>query len=175
MILSDRDILKAIEEDQIKIIPFEKKNLNPCSVDLTLSSQFTLFEKGKVIDSRIPIQKEKMKVVDTDGKAFEIQPGQFLLAKTIEKIAIPNNIAATLQGRSSIARLGIVVLAAGLVNPGSGFSKPVPMVLEVFCQNTSPVKLYPGTKIVQIIFHKLTSKAQRGYDEIEDSRFIGQE
>jgi len=175
MILSDKDVTMMVNEGKIKILPFVKKNLNPCSFDLTLSSQFTLFKKGRTLDSRKAVREEDVEVINTEGEAFEIQPRQFVLARTVEKIAISRDIAATLQGRSSIARLGIVVLAAGLVNPGSGASKPVPMVLEVFCQNTSPVKLYPGTKIVQIIFHKLTTPAERGYDEIEGSRFIGQE
>jgi len=96
------------------------------------------------------------------------------LAKTNERIAISKDLAATLEGRSSVARKGIVVHAAGLVNPGSGLRDPVPLVLEVFCQNTSPVKLHPGMRIVQIIFHQLTSETTRGYDEREDSRFVGQ-
>ena len=167
--------MKAVEDGLIKIIPFKSENLNPCSVDLTLSSQFTLFKRGKTIDSKSSRLREETRVVDTKDEPFELKPGQFILAKTVEKIAIPKDIAATLQGKSSIARLGIVVLAAGLVNPGSGLFKPVPMVLEVFCQNTSPVKLYPGTKIVQIIFHKLSSTAMKGYDEIQTSRFVGQD
>ena len=167
--------MKAVEDGLIKIIPFKTENLNPCSVDLTLSSEFTFFNKKQTIDPKDLDAGRAMHAVDTKGEAIQLKPGQFVLAKTVERIAISKDIAATLEGRSGVARLGIVVHAAGLVNPGSGMSKPVPLVLEVFCQNASPVKLYPSTKIVQIIFHRLSSPARRGYDEIQTSRFVGQD
>jgi len=173
--LSDAEILEAIRKGKIIIDPFREENVGPASVDLTLSSRFALFEKGQVIDSRRLDETAKMQVINAKGGEIELKPGQFILAKTVEKIAVSKDIAATLEGRSSIARLGIFVHAAGLVNPGSGLTKPVPMVLEVFSQNSSPVKLYPGMKIVQIIFYKLSSPARQGYDERKTSRFVGQE
>ncbi|MDH5770631.1 MAG: dCTP deaminase [Candidatus Bathyarchaeota archaeon] len=174
MMLSDAEILEAIRKGKIIIDPFREENVGPCSVDLTLSSKFTLFEEGQVIDSRLG-ETVKTQTIDAKGGEIELKPGQFILAKTVEKIAVSKDIAATLEGRSSIARLGVFVHAAGLVNPGSGLTKPVPMVLEVFSQNSSPVKLYPGMKIVQIIFHKLSTPARQGYDERKASRFVGQE
>jgi len=174
MMLSDAEILEAIRKGKIIIDPFREENVGPCSVDLTLSSKFTLFEEGQVIDSRLG-ETVKTQTIDAKGGEIELKPGQFILAKTVEKIAVSKDIAATLEGRSSIARLGVFVHAAGLVNPGSGLIKPVPMVLEVFSQNSSPVKLYPGMKIVQIIFHKLSTPARQGYDERKASRFVGQE
>jgi len=173
--LSDADILEAIRKGKIIIDPFREENVGPASVDLTLSSRFALFEKGQLIDSRRLDETAKMQAINAKGGEIELKPGQFILAKTVEKIAVSRDIAATLEGRSSIARLGIFVHAAGLVNPGSGLTKPVPMVLEVFSQNSSPVKLYPGMKIVQIIFYKLSSPAKQGYDERKTSRFVGQE
>ena len=174
MMLSDVEILEAIRKGKIIIDPFREENVGPCSVDLTLSSKFTLFEEGQLIDSRLG-ETVKTQTIDAKGGEIELKPGQFILAKTVEKIAVSKDIAATLEGRSSIARLGVFVHAAGLVNPGSGLTKPVPMVLEVFSQNNSPVKLYPGMKIVQIIFHKLSTPARQGYDERKASRFVGQE
>ncbi len=174
MMLSDREILSAVQEGRIKIIPFSRDNLGPCSVDLTLSSSFKIFRNEGLVDSKERESSESVEVVETAGRPFTINPGQFALAKTNERIAISKDLAATLEGRSSVARKGIVVHAAGLVNPGSGLRDPIPLVLEVFCQNTSPVKLHPGMRIVQIIFHQLTSETTRGYDEREDSRFVGQ-
>ncbi len=175
MILSDVEILDAIKKGKIIINPFRRENVGPCSVDLTLSSKFTLFEEGNVIDLKRLDETAKMRTIDAGNSAIELKPGQFILAKTIEKIAVSKDIAATLEGRSSVARLGVFVHAAGLVNPGSGLKKPVPMVLEVFSQNNSPVRLYPGMKVVQIIFHKLSTPASQGYDERKTSRFVGQE
>ena len=175
MMLSDTEILEAIRKGEIIIDPFIEENIGPCSVDLTLSSNFTLFEEGQLIDSKRLGETFKTQAIETKGGGIELKPGQFILAKTVEKIAVSKDIAATLEGRSSIARLGVFVHAAGLVNPGSGLTKPVPMVLEVFSQNSSPVKLYPGMKIVQIIFYKLSTPARQGYDERKASRFVGQE
>jgi dCTP deaminase len=173
IVLSDVEILEAIKKGEIQIIPFVRDNVGPCSVDLTLSSEFRLFEGKRVIDPRL-VAGNITTTVDTGKRPFVIQPGQFVLAKTRERIAISRGIAATLEGRSSIARLGLVVHAAGLVNPGSGLKVPVPQILEIFCRNNSPVKLYPGMKIVQIIFHRLSIPASRGYDEIPSSKFVGQ-
>ena len=175
MILSDRDILSAMERGEIKIIPFDTSMLGPCSVDLTLSSKFRLFKPGTIVDPRSLESVDKSaELIDTKGEPFLISPGQFVLGCTREKIAISKNLAAVLEGRSSIARLGVIVHAAGLVNPGSGLKEPVPMILEIFCENTSPVKLYPGMKIVQILFHRLTSPASVGYDERKTSLFVEQ-
>ncbi|RLG59710.1 dCTP deaminase [Candidatus Geothermarchaeota archaeon] len=175
MILSDREILEAIDRGEIKIQPFNRENVGPCSVDLTLSSKFAVFTPGEVVDPRNPRTiKKALKQVNTRGKPLIISPGQFILATTKEKIYISKNLAATLEGKSSIARLGIVVHAAGLVNPGTGMKKMSTLTLEIFCMNTSPVKLYPGMKIVQIIFNRLSSAASVGYDERKTSKFIGQ-
>ena len=176
MILSDREILRAVEDGEIRIVPFNKENLGPCSVDLTLSDKFFVFKKGTVVDPKSPGSiNETADLVDTGRDAFLIEPGQFVLARTEERLAISKGLAAVLEGRSSVARMGIVVHAAGLVNPGSGMKKPVPMVLEIFCQNISPVRLYPGMKIVQIIFHRLSSPSEVGYDDRKESKFVSQE
>jgi len=172
MILPDHEIIEAIKKGEIKIVPFNPKNVGPCSVDLTLADEFVVFKKGAVID---PLDVESIKkgaiLAKTHNGPFLLKPGQFVLARTAEKIALSKRYAATLEGRSSIARLGIVVHAAGLVNPGTGLNEPKPLVLEIFCQNSSPVKLYPGMKIVQIIFHRLSSEASVGYDERKNSIF----
>ena len=97
-----------------------------------------------------------------------------MLGRTEEKIGIPKNLAGILEGRSSIARMGIMVHAAGLLNPGAGMKEPMPIILEIFCQNSSPVKLYPGMGIAQLMFNKLSSPAAKGYDERETSKFSGQ-
>jgi len=166
MILSDRDIFSAIERGEIVIDPFDPRHVGPCSVDLTLSDRFLVFVGGDEIDPKDPSSIERsVRPVRTNGEPFVIKPKQFVLAMTREKIALSKGLAATLEGKSSIARLGLIVHAAGLVNPGTGLVKPKPLVLEVFCENTAPVKLYPGMKIVQIIFHRLESSAKIGYDE----------
>lgn len=172
MILSDRDILDAINKGEIIIDPFLKENLGPCSIDLTLSDEFLIFGGDNLIDPKnLDSMQRNTKIVKTGNKPFIIRPKQFVLASIRERIKISTKYAATLEGRSSVARLGIVVHAAGLVNPGTGEVKPKPLILEIFCQNTTPVMLYPGMRIVQILFHKLTSPSSISYDRREKSTF----
>ncbi len=173
MILSREEILKAIKERELKIEPFSPENVGPCSVDLRLADEFGVFSSNSLIDPLDPESiKRSLKTVKTNGKPFLLKPKQFILATTLEKISLSRNLAATLEGRSSVARLGVVVHAAGLVSPGSGEIYPKPLVLEIFSQNNSPVKLYPGMRIVQIIFHKLSSPTRIGYDERKTSSYI---
>ncbi|MBD3406445.1 MAG: dCTP deaminase [Candidatus Lokiarchaeota archaeon] len=176
MMLSDTDIEKAIDKGDIKIDPFEQDMLGPCSIDLTLDSVFRIYSPGAPVDikSDKPVDRDT-KVVDTETEPFMILPGQFILAQTIENISISPKYAALLEGRSSVARLGIIVHAAGLVNPGTGIEKPSRLTLEVFCENLSPVLLYPGMRIVQIMFMPLSSPAKTVYDKRKQSRYVGQQ
>jgi len=175
--MSDNEILQAMERGEILIEPFSAEEmLGPCSVDLHLLDEFLVFEVGRVIDPKEDNSNNRVtQLIKTGGKPFIIAPGQFILASTVERITLSKSIAGTLEGRSSIARLGIIVHAAGLVNAGTGLVKPSRLTLEVACQNSSPVKLYPGMKIVQIIFHRLGGNATTGYDERKSSRFVGQD
>lgn len=176
MMLSDVDIEKAIERGAIVIEPFRIEALGPCSIDLTLDSVFRVYNPGTPIDieNRKALDKDT-KLVDTEGKPFMILPGQFILGQTVEKIRINSEYAALLEGRSSVARLGIIVHAAGLVNPGTGTKKPGRLTLEIYCENLSPVLLRPGMSIVQIMFVSLSSPAKRGYDDRSESRYVGQD
>ncbi|MHA2075271.1 MAG: dCTP deaminase [Candidatus Hodarchaeales archaeon] len=176
MILSNQDICAKIDEKEIIINPFNKNSVGPCSVDLTLGDCFLVFRHGYVFR---PNDTEKIiknsEVIHTEGEPFLLSPNQFVLAQTLEKIAISKNLAATLEGKSSVARLGIVVHAAGLVNPGTGLKSPTTLTLEISQQANSPVELLPGMPIIQIIFHQLSSEATIGYDEREKSKYVGLE
>lgn len=173
--LPDKTIIKYIDEGLININPLNRDSIGPCSIDLTLSSKFRVFRPGSVVDPR---DQESIRTntiyLDTHGGPFTLAPNQFVLASTVEKISMSNKFAAYLEGKSSIARLGVVVHAAGLVNPGTGKDSPATLVLEIFCMNNSPVLLHPGMQIIQIIFEELTSEASVGYDSRKSSKYIGQ-
>ena len=173
--LSDQDIRKAIEDGEIAIDPFNDESVGPCSIDLSLDSIFRVYHPGEPIDihSDKPLD-QGTRLVNTKQNPFMILPGQFILGQTIETIALSSRYAGFLEGRSSIARLGIIVHAAGLVNPGTGKDKPGKLTLEIFCENLSPVLLYPGMRIVQIMFMPLSSEAKVGYDQRTGSRYVGQ-
>lgn len=176
MMLSDIDIEKELAQGEIRIDPLSIEAIGPCSVDLTLDTVFRVYNPGKPVDMRVKDNLDKdTRVVNTKGSPFLILPGQFILGQTIERISLSSKYAALLEGKSSIARLGIIVHAAGLVNPGTGSDKPGKLTLEIYCENLSPVLLYPGMQIVQIMFVLLSSPARRGYDKRVTSRYIGQE
>ncbi|MDK2463866.1 MAG: dCTP deaminase [Candidatus Korarchaeota archaeon] len=174
--MSDVEIREALKSGDIRIDPFDPDSLGPCSVDLRLDTLFRVFGgDGEVDPRRLETVDRGARLVDTGGEPFTLQPGQFVLARTVERIAISKGLAAFLEGRSSVARMGVIVHAAGLVNPGTGMTKPVPVVLEIFNENVVPVRLYPGMRIVQIIFMRLGRPASAGYDERPSSKFVSQE
>ncbi|MFX0207366.1 MAG: dCTP deaminase [Candidatus Hodarchaeota archaeon] len=175
MILSYQDILTAIESREIVISPFDKSAVGPCSIDLKLGDTFLVFHHGRLFrpnDRKAILRNSEVFTIDKD-EAFLLSPNQFVLASTLEKISISKKYAATLEGKSSIARLGIVVQAAGLVNPGTGLKDPTTLTLEIAHQANSPVELVPGMPIIQIIFHQLTSESSVGYDDRETSSYRG--
>lgn len=167
-ILSKTDIFKAIENHEITFDPYSPDNVGPCSVDLHLSSKFSLFRTGVIVS---PGTHNHTEAIDTKGEPFFLSPGHFVLASTKEKISLSKKYAATLEGRSYVARMGVVVHAAGLVNPGTGTKYPTTLTLEI--HSSMPVYLHPGMGIVQIIFHELKSEASIGYDERKESKYIG--
>ncbi|MFW9996379.1 MAG: dCTP deaminase [Candidatus Odinarchaeota archaeon] len=174
--LSRRDIIEEIESGDISIDPFDVNSVGPCSVDLHLSDRFTVFKTGTLIrtkDRTITSLRKVTELVDTNNEPFLLSPGQFILASTVERIAISKRFAAYLEGKSSNARLGIIVHAAGLVNPGTGLKKPTTLTLEIFCMVNSTIELVPGMGIIQISFHELKTPADIGYDEREKSRYVG--
>jgi dCTP deaminase len=173
--LSDSDIRVAMKEGHISIAPLDEEAIGPCSVDLRLDNVFRVYHPGPPVD--LQAQKpltESTKLVNTAKEPFMILPGQFILGQTVERIALSSTYAGFLEGRSSIARLGIIVHAAGLVNPGTGMREPGHLTLEIYCENLSPVLLYPGMRIVQIMFMPLSSPAKVGYDLRKTSKYIGQ-
>jgi dCTP deaminase len=176
MILSDNEILKAIEEGKIAIDPYDSDLVGPCSIDLRLDSVFRVYDSGPTVDFQSADSVDQStRIVDTGGEPFKIRPGQFILGQTAESLSVSQEFAGILEGKSSVARLGIIVHAAGLVNPGTGTVKPGKLTLEIYCMNVNPVFLFPGMQIVQVMFMPLTSPARVSYDERESSLYVGQQ
>src|SRR3989344_6894331 len=169
MILSDRDIKIYLKSKKLVIEGFDEKNIQAGWVDLTLSNDFRLFKTTSqpYIDVANPKNHTESIRVD-DGKQFILHPGEFVLAQTDEKISIPADLAAYVDGRSSLGRLGIVVhVTSGFVDPG--FSGK--LVLELTNVGKMPVALYPGMRICKIALHKLSSPAERPYNMREDAKY----
>jgi dCTP deaminase len=177
MILSDRDIKKALEKQIIKIVPKPDLSvqLGSCSIDLRLGKKFRVFNHSKVpyIDTKnLGVGDEMMTEVNVmGGEPFILQPGDFVLAITEESFDLPDNLLARLEGRSSLGRLGIVVHStASIFEPGwHGV-----VVMELGNLGRVPVALYPGMRICALTFEELTSQAETPYNKKKNAKYINQ-
>jgi len=177
MILSDRDIKKALAGGQIKIIPKidEKTQLGSCSVDLRLGNVFRVFNHSKYayvdLRDKNPNKGLTKKIIVKKDEPFIMQPGEFVLAMSKEKIELPDNLLARLEGRSSLGRLGITIHStAAVFDPG--FQGQVVMELGNF--GKMAVAIYPGMRICSLTFEKLTSPAEVPYYKKKGAKYAGQ-
>jgi dCTP deaminase len=174
VLLSDRDILLEIEKNRISVEPYDESMIQPSSIDFRLDRFFRVFENHKYphIDPAVD-QSDLTRVVEAQGEEpFILHPGEFVLGSTLEVVTLPDDLAARVEGKSSLGRLGLLTHAtAGFVDPG--FSGHV--TLELANVATLPIKLYPGMKIGQLCFFRLSSPAEHPYGSAKyGSRYQGQ-
>lgn len=162
MLLSDRDIRSEIDNGRVVLDPWEPSMIQPSSVDVRLDKYFRLFDNHKYpyIDPAQD-QPDLTRLVEVDpAEGFVLHPGEFVLASTLETITLPDDLAARVEGKSSLGRLGLLTHAtAGFVDPG--FSGHV--TLELSNVATLPIMLWPGMKIGQLAFFRLSSPAENPY------------
>ena len=174
MLLSDRDILAEIDAKRIGVEPYDESMIQPSSIDIRLDRYFRVFENHRYphIDPSVE-QADLTREVEPEGdEPFILHPGEFVLGSTYEVCSLPDDIAARVEGKSSLGRLGLLTHAtAGFVDPG--FSGHV--TLELANVATLPIKLYPGMKIGQLCFFRLSSPAEHPYGSAKyGSRYQGQ-
>tara|TARA_Y100000034_G_scaffold44576_1_gene54703 strand:- start:2764 stop:3267 length:504 start_codon:yes stop_codon:yes gene_type:complete len=156
MILTKKEVLKEIKLGRIKITPFSKKNLTGASYDLTLDNKFREFKCEKIIDIKERTNYKKHTKLITE-KSLVLNPGEFILGVTKEKIKLPKDICGFLSGRSRFARLGLAVhVTANFVQPNINNVQ----VLEIKNLSEMPIKLYAGVKVCQIIFSRTEGQAK---------------
>ena len=175
MILSDRDLRARLEAGSIGIEPLANADLQiqPASIDLRLDASFMVLKTPNVafLDPRSTTEAATERITIDDGEAFVLHPGDFALGATLETVRVPNDLVARVEGRSSLGRLAIVVHAtAGFIDPG--FEGQI--TLELSNLGRCAVKLYPGMRISQVVFHTLTSPAERPYGPARGSKYQGQ-
>ncbi len=175
MILSDRDLRQRLAQGDLVVEPLADPDLQiqPASIDLRLDSRFEVFRTSRLacIDPyELPADAmERLEV--PPGEPFVLQPGDFVLGSTMERVRIPSDLVGRVEGRSSLGRLAIVVHAtAGFIDPG--FEGQI--TLELSNLGRTAVKLYPGMRISQIVLHQLTSPAERPYGHARGSKYQGQ-
>ena len=162
MLLSDRDIRAEIESGRVRLDPWDPDMVQPSSVDVRLDKFFRLFDNHKypVIDPSQD-QADLTRLVEVDpAEGFVLHPGEFVLGSTLETVSLPDDLAARVEGKSSLGRLGLLTHAtAGFVDPG--FTGHV--TLELSNVATLPIMLWPGMKIGQLAFFRLSSSAENPY------------
>lgn len=177
MVLSDRDIIKALEEGRIRIDPAPdlEKQLGSVSVDFRLGRTFMVFEHSRFsyIDPRHPQSiGDAMRTIEVEeDESFIMQPGDFALASTMESLELPADLLGRLEGRSSIARLGITVHStAAVFEPGWVGTA----TMELSNLGRMPVALYPGMRICAFSFETVSSPVRTPYREKIGNKYAGQ-
>jgi len=174
VLLSDRDIRAELASGRVGLDPLDPAMVQPASVDVRLDRFFRLFDNHRYahIDPRQE-QDELTRLVEVDpDEAFILHPGEFVLGSTYEQVTLPDDLAARLEGKSSLGRLGLLTHStAGFIDPG--FSGHV--TLELSNVATLPITLWPGMKIGQLCFFRLSSAAQSPYGTgANQNRYQGQ-
>ncbi len=174
MILSDGDIKKAIKKKRLFFSPsLEEKQIGPASIDLRLDGTFKVFNTSSVslIDVKKIMSSEYLSEVNRSvDEPFIIHPDDFVLASTKEKIKVSDDLVVRVEGKSSLARIGILVHTAGFIDPG--FDGMI--TLEISNQSNIAVALYPGMFICQIAIHQMTSSALKPYNKRKSSLYMHQ-
>ncbi|HEY5515819.1 MAG TPA: dCTP deaminase [Pengzhenrongella sp.] len=174
MLLSDRDIRAELDSGRVVLDPNESTMIQPSSIDVRLDRYFRLFDNHKyaVIDPSLD-QPDLTRLVKVErGEPLILHPGEFILGSTYEAVTLPDDIAARLEGKSSLGRLGLLTHStAGFIDPG--FTGHV--TLELSNVATLPIALWPGMKVGQLCFFRLSSAAEFPYGSTQSgSRYQGQ-
>jgi len=177
MILSDVDIRQRIEKGEIVIDPLDDPDLQiqPASVDLRLGEEFLEFCRTNIPcihpNSEDEVAKYVRETIVKEGEEFILHPNDFVLGTTKERVEIPPDLIAHVQGRSSLGRLAVVIHAtAGVIDPGYRGQ----ITLELSNLGTAPVALTPGMRISQVIFTELKTPTKNPYGKNRGSKYQDQ-
>ncbi|HKC27339.1 MAG TPA: dCTP deaminase [Jatrophihabitans sp.] len=174
MLLSDRDIRAEVQAGRLTVEPWEPALLQPSSVDVRLDRYFRVFNNSQYTHIDPALQQDELTTL-VEPKAedpFVLHPGEFVLGSTLEVISIPDDLAARLEGKSSLGRLGLLTHStAGFIDPG--FTGHI--TLELSNVANLPITLWPGMKIGQLCVFRLSSPAEHPYGSaLYGSRYQGQ-
>ncbi|MFH0837359.1 MAG: dCTP deaminase [Candidatus Aenigmatarchaeota archaeon] len=172
MILSDKDIKEHLKSGKLVIEDLDQDRIKAAWVDLSLGNEFRIFKISQhpFIDVKKPIDNTE-KIIVNEGDTFMLHPGEFILGHIKEKISIPDDLAAYVDGQSSLGRIGMVVhITAGFVDPGYHGK----LTLEMTNVGKLPILIHPGMKICKLVLFKLSSPAEMPYYKRKDAKYLGQ-
>ena len=173
MVLSDRTIATLIAEGRIGIDPYDESLLQPSSVDVRVDRFFRVFRNNRASFIDVKREQDLTELVEIDAdEPFILHPGEFVLGSTLERVALPDDLVARLEGKSSLGRLGLLIHStAGFVDPGWDGH----VTLELSNVANLPITIYPGMKIGQISFMQMTEPAATPYGSSSiGSKYKGQ-
>ena len=162
VVLSDRTIREEIAAGRLIIEPFDDTLLQPSSVDVRVAGEFRVFHNNRrtYIDVKDANDDLTEVVAIPDGEAFILHPGEFVLGSTQERVALPDDLVARLEGKSSLGRLGLLIHStAGYIDPGFDGT----ITLELSNVARLPISIYPGMPIGQISFLQMTTPVDNPY------------
>jgi dCTP deaminase len=162
MVLSDRTIREYLAAGRLVLDPYDPALVQPSSVDVRVSSEFRVFHNNRqpFIDVRRPAEDLTDVVHMVDDEPFILHPGEFVLGSTLERVGIPDDLVARLEGKSSLGRLGLLIHStAGYIDPGWDGQ----ITLELSNVARLPITIYPGMPIGQISFLTLTTPVDTPY------------
>ncbi|WP_380676216.1 dCTP deaminase [Salinigranum sp. GCM10025319] len=177
MILSDTDLLARLRDGDLVVEPLDDPDLQvqPASIDVRLGREFLEFQRANIPcihpNSESEVDEYVTETVVEEGNEFILHPGDFVLGTTKERVEVPPDLVAQVEGRSSLGRLAVVVHAtAGFIDPG--FRGKI--TLELSNLGTAPVALTPGMRISQLVFTELKSPSTRPYGAERGSKYQDQ-
>jgi dCTP deaminase len=174
VVLSDRSIRQEIEDGRIVIDPYDERLVQPSSVDVRVDRRFRVFRNSRYpyIDVRQQMEELTEPVSIEGDEPFILHPGEFVLGQTLERISLPDDLVARLEGKSSLGRLGLLIHStAGFVDPG--FSGNI--TLELSNVANLPITIYHGMPIGQISFMRMDQPVEHPYGSGENaSKYQGQ-
>ena len=174
MVLSDRTIRAEIAAGRIEIDPFEDSMVQPSSVDVRIDNRFRVFHNARYpyIDVRKPMEGLTELVEIGDDEPFILHPGEFVLGQTLERVKLPSDIVARLEGKSSLGRLGLLIHStAGFVDAGFEGN----LTLELSNVANLPITIYHGMPIGQMSFMRMDQPVERPCGSRETgSKYQGQ-
>ena len=162
MLLSDRDLRAELDDGRVVIDPLDPSLIQPSSVDVRLDRMFRVFNNSRYTHIDPAQQQDELTelVEPADGDPFVLHPGEFVLGSTLERLALPDDLAGRLEGKSSLGRLGLLTHStAGFIDPG--FDGHI--TLELSNVANLPITLWPGMKIGQLCLSRLSSPAEPPY------------
>ncbi len=174
MILSDRTLREEIAAQRIIIEPLDETNIQPSSIDVRVGNLFRVFRNHTtgVIDVKQDLEDLTELITVAEDGVFMLHPGEFVLGSTLERIGVPNNLVARIEGKSSLGRLGLLIHStAGFID--AGFDGHI--TLELSNVASLPITIYPGMKIGQVSFVQMTTAADKPYGSgARGSKYQGQ-